>query len=85
MIWNPLTGERLDIALSELQGDVTPVDWSPDGRYLLLQHMQQAVQQLYLYDLADEKLIRLDHFSGSLLAFMGVGTYFASNDEIYAN
>ena len=85
LLWNPLTGERTDLLLEELEGDVSPLDWSPNGRYLLLQHVNQAVQQLYVYDLQEAKLRKLNHPAGSYLSFAGSGTYFLSNDEIFAS
>ncbi len=85
LLWNPLTGERHDFDFEELSGDVTPVDWSPDGRKLLLQNVSQAVQQFYLFDLETNALTRLDHPSGAYFSFLNSGTYFASVEEIYAN
>lgn len=81
LIWNCVTGERTDVVLSEVDGNIEPVCWSPDGKQILLCQINQAVQQLYLYDLAEEKLIQLDHPSGSYET--GMGTYFYSQEEIY--
>ncbi|MEM5773871.1 MAG: prolyl oligopeptidase family serine peptidase, partial [Anaerolineaceae bacterium] len=85
LFWNPRTGERQDLVFMELDGDVTPFDWSADGRYLLLQNVDQARQQLYVYDLQDRRLIKLDHPAGTFFAFGGRGTYFAAQDEIITN
>ena len=85
VFWNPRTGERQDFEFSELNGDVTPLDWSADGRSLLLENVYQARQQLYVYDLQDGKLTKLDHPSGTFFAFDGRGTYFSGQDEIIAN
>ncbi len=82
LLWNPQTGERRDFEFTNLEGDVTPYDWSPDGRYLLLENTHQARQQLYLYDLEQETLLKLDHPSGTFFSFAGVGTYFTDTDEI---
>jgi dipeptidyl aminopeptidase/acylaminoacyl peptidase len=84
VIWNPRSEERWDWALPELAGDVAPLDWSPDGKCLLLCQSNQAVQQLYVYNLEAGTLMRLEHPSGTLGFLGGVGTYYASDDEILA-
>ena len=81
-LWNPLTGERTELPLDELDGEILPVDWSPDGQRLLLVQFSQAVQRLYLYDLATQKLTRLQHPNGTL-AYFG-GTFFGPDGEILA-
>ena len=84
-IWNPLTNERLDIDFPDLTGEVVPLDWSPDGKWLLLSQFNQAIQQLYLYDLKDQMLRKLDHPSGTYgLPFASVGVYFGIEGEIFA-
>jgi dipeptidyl aminopeptidase/acylaminoacyl peptidase len=85
VIWSPRTGERVDIALPVLDGEVVPLDWSRDAGRLLLCQFAQAVQQLYLYDLATETLTKLNHPSGGTYGFYAaVGTYFGPGDEIWA-
>jgi acetyl esterase/lipase len=84
LLWNPRTGERKDLDLRELQGDVTAVDWSPDGKRLLLCNFNQAVQQLYIYDLDGDKLVKLNHPSGTFAFFGELGTYFGPDGQIYA-
>jgi dipeptidyl aminopeptidase/acylaminoacyl peptidase len=78
LIWNPCTGERADLELGDLPGDVLPISWSPDGTRALLCQFHRAVQQLYVYDLRDQRLRRLDHPGGTISA------YFATDDEIIA-
>lgn len=80
LIWQPRTGERIDIELSELEGEITPWDWTEDGRYILLRQLHQAEYQLYLYDLEDEKAIQLNHPSGTFS-----GAYFTKDGNIYVN
>ena len=80
VFWSPLTGERSDLPLPPLTGDVTPMDWSMDGKYLLLSHSHQAVQHLSIYDLTTSKITPLDHPRGHY----GPGTGFAANNEIFA-
>ena len=84
LVWNPRTGERVDLGCADLAGDVFAVDWSPDGGQLLLCQFAQAAQQLYLYDLAGETRTRLDHPGGTFEFQAGAGTYFGPGGEIYA-
>jgi dipeptidyl aminopeptidase/acylaminoacyl peptidase len=80
LIWNPRTGERRDLELPGLQGEVFPWDWSEDGRYLLLCQLNQAQYQLYLYDLQDDQLIHLNHPQGTFSS-----GYFAADGSIFVN
>jgi dienelactone hydrolase len=82
LIWNVRTGERTDLELGELEGEVTPLDWSPDARQVLLCRFSQAVQQLYIYDIERQKLRRLDHPGGSYSLYGA--TYFSPGGEIFA-
>jgi dipeptidyl aminopeptidase/acylaminoacyl peptidase len=79
VIWHPRTGERRDIGLSELEGEVYPWDWSEDGRYLLLNQLNQARFQLHLFDLVDNQLITLKHPSGAF------GSGYFKGDEIFVS
>lgn len=80
LIWNVETGERTDLVLSGIEGEVYVWDWSPDAKRLLLCQIFQARDQLYTYDIDSATLTRLNHPSGTL----SFG-YFASNDEIFVN
>jgi dienelactone hydrolase len=71
-IWNPVSGERTDLNLAKLTGDISAMDWSPDGKRILLSNSKLAVQRLYIYDLATGELTQLDHPGG----FYGMGTGF---------
>lgn len=84
ILWNPRTGERVDITLPNLEGDVMPVDWSPDGQTLLLLRYNRAEQQLYAINLEKEELTKLNHPRGTYGIRLGLGCYFASNSEIFA-
>ncbi len=84
MIWDAISRERIDLPLNELDGEVLALDWSPDGKRILLTSMAQAVPHLYTYDLDSNTLNRLDHPRGTFMIFNGTGTYFASEDEIFA-
>jgi dipeptidyl aminopeptidase/acylaminoacyl peptidase len=83
VIWNPRTGERRDFPLNGLEGDVTPIDWSPDGGCILLLQVYQAQHQLFVYDLQADQLITLkDHPPGT---FYPWGLYFdPASGDIFA-
>jgi len=83
VIWHPRTGERLDPALSDLDGEVMPVDWSPDGTGILLCRTAGA-QHLFRYDLHSGQLTELDHPPGAYLDAFGDGTRFAPDGHIVA-
>lgn len=83
LIWNPLTGERQDILLPDLDGEVAPADWSPDGRRLLLAQTAGAVQHLYTYDLGTGALTPLHHPAGVQMAFNP--PYFTPEGEIFVH
>lgn len=76
-IWSPIRGERTDLNLDELSGDIAVMDWSSDGNSILLSNSKQAVQHLYIYDLAKDRLRPLDHPSG----YYGMGTFFTPDAE----
>jgi pimeloyl-ACP methyl ester carboxylesterase len=79
LIWNPSSGERVDLSVHDLEGEITPVDWSADGQQLLLWQIYQAVDQFYLYDIASGAIAKLHFPSG---AYNRV--YFAPNGEVFA-
>jgi dipeptidyl aminopeptidase/acylaminoacyl peptidase len=79
LVWNVRTGERIDLALPDLEGDVDPWGWSYDGRRLLVCQTHHARQQLFTYDLQSGALARLEHPRGSFW-----GAYFTPGGEIFA-
>lgn len=81
LLWNPRTGERSDLPLDGLEGEVLPFDWSPDGKRLLLCQFVQAVQRLFVYDLESRQLHALAHPSGT---YAPRGTYFEPGGNIVA-
>ena len=83
LIWNPRSGERTDLALEELDGEVVPVDWSADGERILLSQFHRARQQLFIYDLGEGKLTRLNHPGGTFGLPAGFGAYFGPGGEIF--
>jgi dipeptidyl aminopeptidase/acylaminoacyl peptidase len=79
LIWDPSTGERVDLRVHDLEGEITPVDWSADGEQLLLRQVYQAVERFYLYVLATGAISKLQSPSG---AYSRV--YFGPNGEVFA-
>lgn len=79
LIWNPTTNERIDIDLPTLQGDVAVWDWDKSGERLLLRQMHNAIEQLYMYHIANEQLIQLNHPAGTF----GLPGYFSPDDSIF--
>ena len=64
IIWNPRTGERRDIVIDEIPGEVSAWCWSKDAKRVLLSQLHQAQQQLYLYDLETDSVAQLQHPDG---------------------
>ncbi|MCB9455265.1 MAG: S9 family peptidase [Anaerolineaceae bacterium] len=71
LIWNPRSGERTDLTLDDIPGEVTPWDWSPDAERILLCQLYQANYQLYVYTVADGRVTRLNHPAGVVGGFSG--------------
>ncbi len=67
LLWNPRTGERHFLSLDAIEGDIRPMDWSADGKRLLLSQFRQAVQRLYTYDLETGHAHALDHPAGTYI------------------
>jgi dienelactone hydrolase len=64
-IWDPVTGERSDLAF-DLPGEVIPVDWWPDAGSLLVTHLFRGRHQLYRYELATGSLTEVLHPRGEI-------------------
>jgi dipeptidyl aminopeptidase/acylaminoacyl peptidase len=84
LIWDLGTGERTDIELEDLEGEVVPFDWSPDGRRILLCQFNRAVQQLYTYEVEGGRLVKLEHPGGTFGFFASVGVYFGPEGQVFA-
>lgn len=80
LIWDLAGGERRDLDLGALDGEVEALDWSPDGERLLLCQISDASQRLYVYDLGRGAARRLDHPSGVIS-----GAAFAADGAISVN
>ena len=83
-LWDPRTGDREDLLLPGIDGEVVPWDWSVDGRELLLCQTREAVQALHVYDLTERHVRRLDHPAGTYGFWGGTGMWFGPEDEIVA-
>jgi dipeptidyl aminopeptidase/acylaminoacyl peptidase len=81
LLWQPRSGERRDLRVEELDGEVTPLDWAMDGNRLLLLQTSRAQHRLWIYNLAQDTLQALDHPPG----YYGSGAYFGPDGEIFAN
>ena len=80
IIWDVATGDRTDIPLNDIEGDIEAWGWSPDGKKILLSGLNQAVYQIYVYDLEKSTLATLNHPGGVYKA-----GYFYDNDTIFIN
>lgn len=83
VIWDPRSGERQDIPVEALAGDVEPVDWSADGTRVLLCQLAGA-QRLHVYHLDTGELRRLDHPAGTYVEPLGGRAIFGSAGRIVA-
>src|SRR5918911_2949156 len=79
VMWDPKNGVRTDLPLGDLAGDVEPLDWSVDGRPILLRQVYRAVPQLYTYDLQTAALTRVQHPGGTY-----EGARFGPGGQIFA-
>ncbi|MGI4788053.1 MAG: S9 family peptidase [Janthinobacterium lividum] len=75
-LWDAATGEVTDLPLPGVEGDIAPLNWSPDGKKLLLCQTHQAAQRLYLYELATNTITRLNHPAGAFPIFGSLGVEF---------
>ena len=75
IIWNPQTGERRDLVIDEIPGEVGAAAWSRDARHVLLSQLHEAKQQLYLYDLESDVVTKLRHPEGVLGGYFDTVTF----------
>jgi dipeptidyl aminopeptidase/acylaminoacyl peptidase len=80
VIWNPRTGERIDPALDEFPGAINCFDWSADGKKILFRTFNAAVQQLYIYDVENDRGYKLNHPSGT-----NFSPYFTPQGDIHSH
>ena len=79
IIWNPYTGERRDIIIDDIPGEVSARLWSRDSKRVLLSQLHQARQQLYLYDLDTDKATKLQHPDGVMGSEYNLGIFTGNN------
>ena len=82
LIWDPTTGERRELAIDDLDGEVEAWQWSRDAAKILLSHLNQARRQLYLYDLETDYLAQLKHPTGLVGSYFDTG-FFTDENEIF--
>ncbi|WP_033295496.1 S9 family peptidase [Amycolatopsis jejuensis] len=63
-IWNPVTGDRVDVEAVALHGDLVSLDWSDDASLVLLSHVDEGLHRLYEYHVDTGELSRVDHPDG---------------------
>jgi dipeptidyl aminopeptidase/acylaminoacyl peptidase len=64
-LWDLGRDERTDLDV-QLPGDVTPLDWWPDGGALLLSHLMEGRHELFRLELATGDLERIEHPPGTI-------------------
>ena len=65
LIWDPITGGRVDLEMQGIPGSLRAFDWSADGANILFRTYVQAEEQLYIYNLPDGLVRKLDNPSGT--------------------
>lgn len=69
VVWNPLTGERIDIDLEHLHGDAIALDWNArEGRVLVVNN-EAGVQSLLEHDLATGRTTTIPAPAGAYVDF----------------
>jgi Tol biopolymer transport system component len=66
LIWNPCSGQRIDLDYPDIPGELAGVDCSPDGRYILVRGRWRARSSLYIYDIEAQKLQQIPPTGGTL-------------------
>lgn len=66
IIWDLSTGERRELNIANIPGEVSAWIWSKDAKKVLLSQLHQARQQLFLYDLEADTVTKLQHPDGVL-------------------
>ncbi|HVP40559.1 MAG TPA: prolyl oligopeptidase family serine peptidase [Candidatus Krumholzibacteriaceae bacterium] len=77
LVWDAITGTRVDLKVNSLEGDIVPLEWTSDAKRILLCQISRAYQQLWLYELTTAALTKLNHPSGTIDS-----TCFQSNDTL---
>jgi dipeptidyl aminopeptidase/acylaminoacyl peptidase len=64
-LWNPTTGEWRSLHTG-LDGEITPLDWWPDARALLIAQLVDGRHRLHKLDIVTERISRVDHPDGQV-------------------
>ena len=64
-IWDPRAGTWIEPATG-LHGEVEILDWWPDGRSVLVRHLEDGRHRLYRLSLDDERLDAVEHPQGQI-------------------
>ncbi|HEV7237352.1 MAG TPA: prolyl oligopeptidase family serine peptidase, partial [Ktedonobacteraceae bacterium] len=88
LLWNPVTGERVDLLLETLEGDLVPMDWvaqdTGTSRILLRQDFQ-AMQHLFIYHVETHTIQSLEKLeSGTFGTTEPKSVFFGPDGDIYA-
>ncbi|MEY4898634.1 MAG: hypothetical protein RL294_445 [Actinomycetota bacterium] len=65
LVWDPISGERIDIPLDSYVGDVVPLDWHSETGRLLLVHVDGGIHRLLEHDLESGNTTPVQHPPGS--------------------
>jgi acetyl esterase/lipase len=65
LVWDPISGVRIDIPLDSYVGDVVPLDWHSESGRLLLVHVDEGIHRLLEHDLESGNTKPLQHPPGS--------------------
>jgi len=78
LVWDTVSGERRDLPIDAPSGDIVPMDWSPDGREVLLCRIEEAEQRLLVWNLDSDAVRSLDHPAGAVLGSLRqMASYYA--------
>jgi dienelactone hydrolase len=80
LLWHPVTGQREDLAVPDLDGDVVPFGWSDDGERVLLLQTHRAVERLHVHHLGSGTTRPLGEPAGTF----GMG-HFRPDGEVWAS
>ena len=70
IVWEPVTNDRVELPDDAPEGDILGLDWSPDGREILLCQITEGEQRLLVWHLAANEIRRLDHPDGAVLGYL---------------
>jgi acetyl esterase/lipase len=65
LVWDPISGVRIDIPLDSYVGDVVPLDWHSETGRLLLVHVEGGIHRLLEHDLVSGNTTPVQHPEGA--------------------